>query len=64
MLVIICSCNFTYLFVKIRGQSIKKPNFFLIYCFTYNLTKLVSFKVSKLSKVRFLYGLPTYYVLQ
>jgi hypothetical protein len=29
----------------IRGQSIKKLNFFLIYCFTYNLIKLVSFKV-------------------
>ena len=28
------------------GQSIKKPNFFfLICCFTYNLIKLVSFKV-------------------
>jgi len=37
-----------YLIVSynIRGQSIKKPNFFfLICCFTYNLMKLVSFKV-------------------
>jgi len=28
----------------LRGQNIKKP-IFLIYCFTYNLIKLVSFKV-------------------
>ena len=32
--------------VRIRGQAIKKPNFFfLIYCFTYNLIILVTFKV-------------------
>jgi hypothetical protein len=32
--------------IEVREQSIKKPSFFLlIYCFTYNLTKLVSFKV-------------------
>jgi len=32
---------------SVRGQSIKKPNFFfcLIYCFTYKLIKLLSFKV-------------------
>ena len=29
----------------IRGQSIKKPKFFKMYCFTYNLIKLVTFKV-------------------
>jgi hypothetical protein len=30
----------------VRGQSKKKPNFlFLIYCCTYNLMRLVSFKV-------------------
>jgi len=33
------------MWLHIRGQSIKKPNFFLIYCFTYNLIKLISFKV-------------------
>ena len=31
--------------VDVRRQSIKKSIFFLIYCFTYNLNKLVSFKV-------------------
>jgi hypothetical protein len=38
---------YIYIYIYIRGQSIKKPNFFcfLIYCFTYNLIKLVSFKV-------------------
>ena len=31
---------------RLRGQSIKKPNFFfLIYCFIYNLIKFVSFRV-------------------
>jgi len=34
------------MFLKGRAQSIKKQNFFfLICCFTYNLIKLVSFKV-------------------
>jgi len=32
--------------LDLRGQSIKEPNFiFLIYSFTYNVIKLVSFKV-------------------
>ena len=31
--------------IDVRGESIKKPNFVENYCFTYNLIKIISFKV-------------------
>jgi hypothetical protein len=38
--------NLSKFCVKVRRrQSIKKPNFFFIYCFTYNLIQIVSFKL-------------------